>query len=128
MRFLSWYYSDCHRSSFCHLNRWIGWRTLAKLVCLSIPLNAADVPNPPPLLRVQQISTSQVRIAWPGTLTGFALEEAATLDEPIMWQPTLSPVNLVNGEFTVELVPGTAHRFFRLVSTGPSPLTRIVST
>ncbi|MCI0540197.1 MAG: Ig-like domain-containing protein, partial [Verrucomicrobiales bacterium] len=81
-----------------------------------------------PGLRIQQSQSSRLRISWPSTFLNFTLEQAEGLNRPIAWRPALESPKLLNGEFVVDLTATGGNSFFRLASSGPAPLTKIVST
>ncbi len=81
--------------------------------------------TPGPLLQVEQISPGQFRVAWIGSGT-FTLEEAASLETPIPWQPVTQTPAPLGGRFSVIIQASARSRFFRLRSGGA--LTRIEQT
>jgi uncharacterized repeat protein (TIGR01451 family) len=67
-----------------------------------------------PMLRIEPLANRQVRLSWPGALTGFTLQTTPAL-APAQWTSEGAPPVLVNGRNTVTNALGEAARFYRLI-------------
>jgi hypothetical protein len=68
----------------------------------------------PILSLTYSIAPASVTLAWTNAATGFVLQEATNLINPILWSAvTNTPAN-IGGQFVVTLTPGIGNRFYRL--------------
>ncbi len=67
----------------------------------------------PPRLQASLTST-QLILSWPASVTGFSLQSAASLSPPVNWQPVSATANLVGDRNTVTVSLPLASQFYRL--------------
>jgi hypothetical protein len=77
------------------------------------PFTASDVAAlNPPKLTVQRWTGSQVRLSWPITATGYAIEQSASL--PGGWGPSGLSIGTEGSEYVAYAPASSSQRFFRL--------------
>jgi hypothetical protein len=80
-------------------------------------------PGPAPVLKIST-AAKQAILSWPTNASGFVLETATSLAEPVTWAPTTNAFS-VSGSNLIFTVPGpTATVFYRLhwINSAPSPI------
>ncbi len=65
-------------------------------------------------IRRVSLNNNFVRISWPLTCAPYLLEGTADLNAPILWTPSTSPIEIINGSRSTVLHADDAHKFFRL--------------
>ncbi len=73
-----------------------------------------------PRLKIQCVSPQVMRISWPATLSGFALQSSTELDAPAWYDVEERPV-LIGSEFVVTNMVAMSTELFRLRRLGPVP-------
>ena len=75
-----------------------------------------SVSQPIPTLGIETTGPNSLVLFWPVNTTSlFRLQETATLN-PMQWSDNPNAVNIVNGNYQVEVTAAVSSRFYRLVS------------
>ena len=67
-------------------------------------------------IRRVSINNNFVRITWPLTCAPYILEGTGDLNSPILWSPSLAPIQIINGSYSTVIHADDPHKFFRLRS------------
>ena len=67
-----------------------------------------------PILKIKLIAGAMAVISWPASVTGFTLEETATVAQPNSWSPTLQSVVDTATEHTVTVPAAGVIKCYRL--------------
>src|SRR5207253_8693264 len=68
---------------------------------------------PPPSISIAR-SGNAITLSWPAASQGFALQQTASVTPPVSWAAVSDTPNLVGGQYTVTITPGSASIFYRL--------------
>jgi hypothetical protein len=71
-------------------------------------------PAPPPALTIAHVDKT-IRVSWPASATGFALQSSGSITSAPGWQPELNTPQVVGDQNEVTLEIGAGPRFFRLM-------------
>lgn len=68
-------------------------------------------------LSIQRVSINNnfVRLSWPLTCAPYVLEGTPSLDEPILWTPSMLPTQTIDGRRSTVIHADDLHHFFRLM-------------
>src|SRR5205807_9679790 len=67
-----------------------------------------------PTLTFVKSAPAEVLLQWPTNYTGFVVENALSLDDPSLWQPTPNVVTVNGAVFSISVSTTNAAEFFRL--------------
>ncbi|HEY9510712.1 MAG TPA: hypothetical protein VIV82_12705, partial [Verrucomicrobiae bacterium] len=68
---------------------------------------------PLPTLSAQRTNNT-VKLAWPASVGGYAVESKTDLNSPAVWSPVGNAITQTNGQNQVIVPPSADHQFFRL--------------
>ena len=87
--------------------------TTAGIFSLSAVSTVTFQAEPPPVLTIRKIESSQIQLRWATNTVPYDLDRTATLPASV-WTPVTNTVSVIGGEFLVTLEPSANAQFFRL--------------